>query len=146
MAVVAGVEGLVAAGVHLGQHGLVVDALAARPQPVGVLAVQGWVGAVGAAEVVEPIGVRRAVRRAEGVRAGEDDEVLEVEALGGEDLGEQQDVTVGGRQLVGRLRGAGYESPILQNGCRTRIRNGPIRRYAPIRPDTRIEKYREIMI
>ena len=40
----------------------------------------------------------------------------------------------------------GYESPILQNGCRTRIRYGPIRRYAPIRPDTRIGKYRKIMI
>jgi hypothetical protein len=108
MAIVAGVEGLVAAGVHLGQHGLVVDALAAHPQPVGVLAVQGWVGAVRAAEVVEPAGVRRAVRRAEGVRAREDDEVLEVESLGSENLGEQRDVSVGWRQLVRRLRGAGH--------------------------------------
>jgi hypothetical protein len=108
MAIVAGVEGLVAAGVHLGQRGLVVDALAARPQPVGILAVEGWVHAVGAAEVVETSGVRRTVRRAEGVSAGEDDEVLEVEPLGGENHGEQRDVSVGWRQLVGRLRCAGH--------------------------------------
>jgi hypothetical protein len=116
--VVAGVEGLVAARVHLGQHGLVVDALAACPQPVGVLAVQGWVRAVGTAEVVEPASVGRAVRRAEGVRAGEDDEVLEVEALGDENLGEQRDVSVGWRQLVGRLRCAGHAavSPPQRDG------------------------------
>jgi len=40
----------------------------------------------------------------------------------------------------------GYESPILQNRYRTRIRYGSIRRYVPIWPDTCIEKYREIMI
>ena len=81
MVVVAGVEGLVAARVHLRKHGLVVDALAARPQPVSVLAVEGWVRVVRAAEVVEPVGVGRAVRRAKGVGAGEDGEVLHVEAL-----------------------------------------------------------------
>jgi len=37
-----------------------------------------------------------------------------------------------------------YESPILQNGRRTRIRYGPIRRYAPIRPDTARYAYREV--
>ena len=33
-----------------------------------------------------------------------------------------------------------YESPMLQNGCRTRIRYGPIWRYAPIRVSRSIEK------
>jgi hypothetical protein len=42
------------------------------------------------------------------VRAGEDDEILDVEVLGSEDLCEQRDVSVGWRKLVGCLCGAGH--------------------------------------
>jgi hypothetical protein len=52
----------------------------------------------------------RAVRGAERVRPGEHDEVLEVEALGREDLGEQRDVSEGRRKLVGSLRGMGHRA------------------------------------
>jgi hypothetical protein len=116
-AVVANVEGLVAAGVHLVQRGLVINAPALHPEPLGVLAVEGRVDG-GAAEVVETVGVGRAVRGAERVRAGEHGEVLEVQALGREDLGEQRGVSEGQRKLVGSLRGWDTVPSCLPNATR----------------------------
>lgn len=112
VAVVAGIRSLEATRVHLRQHSAVINALALEPQLVSVLAVQRRVdearGTVLAGGGVEAVGERRAVRRAEHVGAGEDDEVLEVEAPGGKDLGEQRDVAGGRGQLVACLRGTGH--------------------------------------
>ena len=102
--VVAGVEGEEAAGVHLRQGGVVAQAPALGLELRHVRRVQRRVHVAvvhQAGEVVEAVGEERAVRRAERVAAGEDDEVLGVEAFGGEHLGELGEVGGGGRQLVG---------------------------------------------
>jgi hypothetical protein len=103
-AVVAGVEAEEAAGVHLVERGVVGEAPAPGPEAGEVGGVERRVDvgeAVGAGEVVEAVAEEVAVRGAEGVAAGEHDEVPDGEALGGEHADEAGEVGGGRGQLVG---------------------------------------------
>uniref|UniRef100_A0A0A9D7F7 Peroxidase 1 n=1 Tax=Arundo donax TaxID=35708 RepID=A0A0A9D7F7_ARUDO len=102
--VVASVEAEEAAGIHLGKRGVVGEAPAPGPQPRQVRTVERRVdvgGVVGAGEVVKAVAEEVAVSGAKRVAAGEDDEVLDAEALGGEHPDELGKVGGGRGQLVG---------------------------------------------
>nr|ACR36030.1 unknown [Zea mays] len=108
--VVAQVEGAEAAGVHLDQGGVVVQAGALGAEARHVRAVQlrvGVAGVVQAREVVEAVGEGEAVRRADGVAGRQHRQVPGVQALGAEQLGQLREVARGRRQLVG-LVGDGH--------------------------------------
>jgi hypothetical protein len=109
--VVAQVEGPEAAGVHLHQRGVVVQAGALGAEARHVRPVQlrvGVAGVVQAREVVEAVREGEAMRRrADGVAGRQHRQVPGVQALGAEKLGQLREVARGRRQLVG-LVGDGH--------------------------------------
>jgi hypothetical protein len=109
-AVVAGVEAEEAAGVHLGERGVVGEAPAPglEAHQVRLVQLRVHVGVVvGAGEVVEAVAEEAAVRGAQCVAAGEHGQVLDAEALGTEHLEQAGEVGRGRGQLV-RLVGDGH--------------------------------------